>query len=315
MRCAVVINRGSGAVKELWDASLHARLDEALRANGWEPHFHLVQGDDVRDLVREAVQSGAQAVLAGGGDGTTRCIAAELQGTDVPLGVLPFGTLNLAARDLGSPLDLVEAVRALHPGVTRRIDLLRVNAETCLCMFVLGFYPNMMAHQPEYHGRNWWLKTWRFASSLWRSYFHTPKLNILMTLPDGRQERVKTRFLAVVPGEYQDVLGLVPRRENLASGHCTVYTSRHRSRYGVLRVSLRYLLGRARHDPDLQMFNVRALELTVTAHRTVLAAIDGEILRLAVPIALELLPKALTVLQPVAGAGAVEARAATSVVA
>ena len=285
-------------MRDAWSETLKASLDQALRSNGWMPRFEAVDGTEVPVVVRRCIQEGVEAVLAGGGDGTTRSVAAELQGTEVALGVLPFGTLNLAARDLGSPLDPVEAVRALHPGVVRRIDLLHANDETCLCMLVLGFYPNTVAQQPEYHGRSWWVKTGRFAASLWRSFLHTPRLQIALTLPDGSRRDVRTRFLAVVPGEYQDVLGLVPRRESLSTGHCTVYTSRHRSRWSVLRVAARYLLGRARNDPDLEILSVNALELTIGGKRSVLAAIDGEIVRLKVPITLRLQRKGLTVLKP-----------------
>jgi diacylglycerol kinase family enzyme len=285
-------------VKETWSPALQSGILQSLRANGWMPELYLVDGHEVAAAVTRAVESKVGAVMAGGGDGTTRAVASQLIGSDVALGILPFGTLNLAARDLGTPLDPVAAVASLHPGSTRRIDVLSANDELCLCMLVLGFYPVMASQQPEYHGRSWWRKSWRFARSLWTSYLHTPLMEVRLTDPDGDVGTVRTRFLAVVPGEYEDVLGLVPRRESLATGHCTLYTSRHHSRWGVLRACLRYLAGRVRQDPDLEITSVQELTLAIRGQRRVPVAIDGEILTLNVPIALQLRPRALTVLRP-----------------
>ena len=298
MRCAVVINQGSGTVKELWNDELRARLEAELRHNGWSPSLFFVPGPQVAEVVRDALASGVQAVLAGGGDGTTRAVASQLCGTSVAMGVLPFGTFNLAARDLGTPLPPVEAVRSMYPGQTRRIDVLRANGELCLCMLVLGFYPLIAKQQMEYHGRNWWVKSWRFAAALWNSYFDMPELRLRLTHGDGSIRNIATRFLAAVPGEYEDTLGLVPRRENLASGHCTIYTSRHSTRWSVVRATLRYAFGAARQDPDLEITPVRRVNLEIKGERRVPAAIDGELLTLRSPIELELMPQALTVLVP-----------------
>lgn len=71
-----------------------------------------------------AVREGASVVLASGGDGTVRAIAEALRGSGVPMAVVPQGTGNLLARNLGMPLgDLDTAVRAAFQGKNRPIDL------------------------------------------------------------------------------------------------------------------------------------------------------------------------------------------------
>ena len=79
------------------------------------------------DETHRALERGAVLVIAGGGDGTISAVASVLAGTGKVLGVLPLGTRNHFARDLGISGDLAEAVRVLSEGMERRVDVGEVN--------------------------------------------------------------------------------------------------------------------------------------------------------------------------------------------
>jgi diacylglycerol kinase family enzyme len=81
------------------------------------------------------------ALVVGGGDGSIRTVAHVLAGTGVPLGILPLGTLNHFARDLGIPTDLKETVALIAAGKTRSIDVGEVNGETFINNSSIGLYP------------------------------------------------------------------------------------------------------------------------------------------------------------------------------
>ncbi len=91
------------------------------------------------DLVRRAVSSGIQAVIAVGGDGTVHGIGKELVGTNVALGIIPTGSGNGIARHLGIPMDKKMAVRALFKPRIRQIDSLKINNTYALGFAGLGF--------------------------------------------------------------------------------------------------------------------------------------------------------------------------------
>ncbi|RZU76253.1 YegS/Rv2252/BmrU family lipid kinase [Micromonospora kangleipakensis] len=89
--------------------------------------------------VRKALKKGADLLLVWGGDGMVQRCADTLAGTDVPMGILPAGTANLFATNLGIPADLPEAVRIALHGRRRTLDLGRLNGEHFAVMAGAGF--------------------------------------------------------------------------------------------------------------------------------------------------------------------------------
>src|SRR5690349_4746031 len=119
-RIAVVVNAGS---KSGQLPGLAERISAAFAAHQIAPSMAIVRGGDVHDAAHRAVQEGASAVVAGGGDGTISTVAAVLAGTRTPLGILPLGTLNHFARDLQIPQDLDAAVQTIAAGHAIQVDV------------------------------------------------------------------------------------------------------------------------------------------------------------------------------------------------
>lgn len=145
---------------------------------------------------RHALEHGARLVLAAGGDGTVRAVAEALRGRDVTLGLLPAGTGNLLARNIGVPFANVEEACAIaFGGSTRRIDIGVANVRrqggersehAFLVMAGLGIDARMIANtRPELKRRFGWLA---YVDAGFRALPKAEKLRVRFRL-DGGQER------------------------------------------------------------------------------------------------------------------------------
>jgi YegS/Rv2252/BmrU family lipid kinase len=126
-RLAVVLNPS-----KVDDAAAFRRMvDKQARDSGWDtPEWHETTVEDTgRSMAETAAINGAELVLVCGGDGTVRTVCAELAGTGIPVGVVPAGTGNLLARNLGIPLYLQAAVDVALNGQDRAIDLVAVSGD------------------------------------------------------------------------------------------------------------------------------------------------------------------------------------------
>lgn len=102
----------------------------ALSDAGWPPArlYETTLEDGGVSMTRQAINEGAELVLAVGGDGTVSSVAASLRDTDIPMGIIPMGTGNLLARNLGLDVyDVPACVNTALFGVPRNIDTVRLN--------------------------------------------------------------------------------------------------------------------------------------------------------------------------------------------
>lgn len=146
---AVVVHEGKLAALRGADPCDLLRL--ALRSRGEPPPklYPTTDSDAGAEAARAAVADGARLVVVCGGDGTVNACAAALAGTGVPMAVVPIGTGNLVARNLGIPRDPADAVELAVHGRDRAIDLGRVDGGVMVGMAGVGLDAAMVQDAPH----------------------------------------------------------------------------------------------------------------------------------------------------------------------
>jgi diacylglycerol kinase family enzyme len=294
-RCLVVLNASAGLKR---GEEIATRVRNALAAARLEATVRPSSGRDVGDLARRAaVDPRFDVVVAAGGDGTVSAVAGALAGTEKPLAVLPVGTLNHFAKDLGLPLDLEAAARVIATAVPRRIDVGEVNGRVFVNNSSVGVYPRVVRERERLRARmgRWIGKgiamIWAIVAVLLRL---TP-VSVRIRW-EGREVPRRTTFVFVGNNRYDTALLSTQRREALDRGILGVYVGKERTRVGLVRLAIRGLLRRV-DASDLEALEVRSV--TLDSHRnTVAVAVDGEVVQQRPPIRYRVRPGALLVLAP-----------------
>lgn len=297
MKAAIVLNRSAGTLAGRPVDEAVESIRAAFERQGAEVTLAAVEPSACTEEIQRAIDSDADTVIVGGGDGTIHTAVNMLLPTGKTMGVLPLGTLNLLARDLGTPLDLDEAVQTLAAGEQRAIDVAEVNGEVFLNSSVLGFYPMVVQEREEQRRRHRLLKWPAAAFALGKALYRLPLLDVRIDWGEGPR-RVRTPVLVVSNDPYDaDAGSMLVRRSVLDSGKLGVYVARHRDAWGMLRLMGRTVLGTWQQDEELE--TLTATELMVHSRRRRLKMVnDGEVRQMEPPLRYRVRPKALTILAP-----------------
>jgi diacylglycerol kinase family enzyme len=296
MKAIVVLNCGSGSAKAAGAEDDTARVAVAFAAAGLAPTVQAVPASQIQEAASAAARSDVDAVVLGGGDGTISTGAAALLGGDKALGVLPLGTYNHFAKDLGIPLKLEDAVRTIALGHVREVDVGEVNGRPFLNNSSIGLYPEMVRYRDElrrHHGMGKGPAMLRAAREVLRE---PPFLRVDLRVFDDVTS-VRTPFVFVGNNRYDMNLFALGGRAALDRGELSLYVARNVRRWGIARLVLRALLGRLRQDKEFEALAVPHVEVG-TPRRTVRVALDGEVFRTESPLRYRIRPRALRVLAP-----------------
>jgi diacylglycerol kinase family enzyme len=212
------------------------------------------------------------------------------------MGLLPLGTLNHFARDLGVPADLEEAVRIVVQGTVREVDVAEANGRVFVNNSSIGLYPDAVSLRDCWMQRqsmDKWVAMGRAALNTLRRF---PIVRVTLRMLDGGVS-VTTPMVFIGNNRYETRLFNLGKREALDGGEMWVYLARDAGRLGFVRLALRALAGRL--DDSRDFLGLGLKELTVEDRRRLLkVAFDGEVCHVAPPLRYQIRPRALRVMVP-----------------
>ena len=249
---------------------------------------------------RTAAKAGAELVLACGGDGTVTAAAAGLAATGIPLAIIPLGTGNLFARNLGLPIDLGRALTVALTGGNRQLDVGVANGHPFLTMAGLGLDAKMLdgASEPVKKRFGWGA----YVASALRHLWDRPMRVSLRTDSGPALQRRASVVIVGNVGTLQGGLPLLPDARP-DDGRLDVVILTARSLAGWLVVAGHVL--RRRPGATARVIRRTFTELSVEVDRAHLWEIDGEVMGRTRQLAVTVEPGTLLVRVPTANPGGI----------
>lgn len=292
---AFILNRHAGSSADGGWLKTHRAAVDAVAAGG--PVVEVEDGEQIRAAVSRALASGCQTIVAGGGDGTLSAVASLLIGQPVTFGVLPLGTLNHFAKDLGVPLDPLQALQGLDGAGTVEVDVAEVNGHYFLNNSSIGLYVDIVRDRERQQTRlgrgKWPAFTWAFLGAMRRFPFLSVTLDV-----DGRAVQHQTPLVFVGNNVYRTEGLHIGERDQLQRGVLCVYLAERTGRWRLCTLGLRALFGRLRGDKDFSALLTQEVRIE-TRHGRLPVAMDGEVKLMEAPLHYRIHPRALRVLVPV----------------
>lgn len=290
----IIISAGAGPGD---NTKAPERLTEIFKEDQIDVDISVAQsGAEVVEFAREAACRPYKVIVAAGGDGTINSVAAIVIESNKILGVLPLGTLNHFARDLGIPFDLEQAARTIIAGHTSEVDVAEVNGRIFLNNSSLGIYP-MIVREREKHQRlgfkKWPAFIWATIQALLR---RNPFLDVRLRVNGELLDRT-TPFVFVGNNEYAMDLLNIGQRNRLDRGELSIYITHGTSRLKLISLALRAVVGRLRNDKDFLALLSNEVKIQ-TARKRVRVAFDGEIEVMEAPLLYRVRSRALRVIVP-----------------
>jgi YegS/Rv2252/BmrU family lipid kinase len=291
---SILVNKGGGAASR--DPEIKSNVAKAFKAAGMDVKVELIDGGKCEARAKAIAKRGDKLVVVGGGDGTISAAASALLGSKTALGVLPLGTLNHFARDLGIPTKLEEAAALIAKGKPRAVDVAEMNGRIFINNSAIGLYPLMVLDRETQQKRLGRSKRLAMIVASARTLARFNHQRLTLTVNDEKAQ-IDTPLLFVGNNDYRLDIGGPGKRESVEDGRLSVFVMRKKTRRGLIAAMVRVLFNRARPDDMVQLENVQRLR--VASRRSSLAvSLDGEVVGAKPPLDYKVRAKALRVIAP-----------------
>ena len=285
-RIPAIVNVASGTAKEA----------QQVLEQGDAFEVHAVEPDQIASTIRDVVATGATRILVSGGDGTIATAAAELLNGDTELAILPGGTLNHFARDLGVSTDAAEALELAVTGECRGVDVGVVNGHVFLNTSSVGAYVRFVRVRERLE-RRFGYRIASFLAAL-RILFQLRRFAVELEV-DGQPRIYRTPLVFIGVGERELQLPTLGNRVRDGRRGLHVMVVNGRSGARLLALALAAVsrgVDAVARTPQLDSFLVERCRITL--RRPTAVAIDGELAAMHETLQYELRRDALHVVCP-----------------
>jgi len=293
----VVMNAASGDDDK---ERSRAALEKGFATRGDRVRFHFIGSPQevpaTIEAARQACIEQPGVLVAAGGDGTINASVSAIAGSDIPFAVVPLGTFNYFARDIGMPQEPAAAAEAILHGVIEPVHVARLNDHPFLVNASIGLYVRLIKEREKHEktlGRNRFIAICSSIVTALRGHYAMA----LEMVIEGKPHLVRTP-LVFLGKNYLQLKNLdLDIAEGIAAGQVGVIILHDAKPSTIFGLGCRALLGQLEEAAELRAFCADRLEIK-SGRGTVAAVIDGEIVELQTPLKVDVQRNALLVVRP-----------------
>jgi diacylglycerol kinase (ATP) len=243
--------------------------------------------------VRHALAAGAELIIAWGGDGLVQRCLDTVAGCDTPVGIIPAGTANLFAHNLGIPENLRKALHIALTGHHRRLDLGKVNGEHFAVMAGVGFDAEL---QDDVDGKM--KRRLGRLAYFWTGLRHLRRSASPMTITIDGRPWFDGRASCVLFGNVGRITGGIPAFDDARpdDGWLDVGVTTADNPLQWARALGRIVVGRSDDSPFVRTTRARTVAVKLAAPRTY--ELDGGTREMTDRISARVVPHAVTIRVP-----------------
>ena len=281
---------------------VYEQLITCLTAYGYEIQaFEIGAEANFVNLMKKIILRHQQAsevgvVVAAGGDGTLNAVAAQLMGTDIPMGIFPLGTFNYVARLLNIPLDLLKAAEAIATGKIREVHVAQINDHIYLNNASLGLYPLFIQRRELYNRRFGRFALNAYTSGLDVLIRDRKELKLEIEV-DGKKYPVKTPLIFFGNNQLQLAEMNLRIAESAAKGKVAGVVVAKSDKRTLFKMLWQLMRGNLDQAPDVYSFSADEVKI-YSKRKKLTVALDGEIVEMQPPLKISVRKNALKIMVP-----------------
>ena len=189
LKLLFIVNPGSGSD----DTNFKQVITDFFEPLHHQFEIYELPEDCSKELIEAAIKkSKADRVIAVGGDGTLKLVAECLLNTETPIGIIPAGSANGMAKEIGIPLQIQDALALTISGSPKRIHAVTVNDELCIHLADIGFNAYIVKKFDDLPQRG----MWGYAKATWKALWSHHKMEVELNI-EGKTIRSEAAMVVI----------------------------------------------------------------------------------------------------------------------
>lgn len=285
MKFLFIINPSAGAKKMDWEKAIHDHFADSQHEIHLFKLPYPCQPGQIKDAIREHQPD---RIIAVGGDGTLKLVAAIAKDLQIPVGILPAGSANGMAKEIGIPNDPQKALEIVDKGQVKQIDLIRINDELCIHLGDIGFNAFVVKTFETFDARG----MWGYIKASWKVLWRNRRMQV--TISTDKEFVKREAAMVVLANASKYGTGAVVNPEGaLDDGLFEVIVMKRLALSEIFKMMITH----KPYDPEkVELFQTTSLK--IDSKHKVHFQVDGEYLNKVNAIQADIVPAALQIIVP-----------------